>query len=436
MTASTVTRTQTLLDFAHAGHVLTGAAKADARRLLADTLLVGAAGSTAPGAAGVLDTAKSWGHRPEARIIGEDMRLPATAAAYVNAFQMHCLEWDAVHEPAVAHTMTCVAAALGAAIDRRGGADPETALTALAVGADIASGLGIAAETGLRFFRPATVGLIGAAIAVARIEGLPREKFNDVLGLAYSHLSGTMQAHSEGSIALPLQLAEAARAAIHVVDLVCHGLTGPHDPLEGEFGYFKLFDTGSLSRYTDIIGKRWLISEISIKPFPSGRASHATLAALAEIRSRGSGEIVRVTAHVPPLIAQLVGRPMLCDMTPAYARLCLPLLVALMLRDGRIDPRRFVDETYADPAICDLARKVEIVVDDNPNPNAMSPQRIEIGYGDGRRLEINVPATLGSPALPMTEAQFTAKRDLAMLLAKETDQRLFDDPLAYFTEPG
>ena len=426
--------TSDLLDFAAATRRLPEAARADVLRLLSDTLAVGAAGSTAPGADGVYAAAAGWGSGNEARILGRNERLPAPSAAYVNAFQIHCLEWDAVHEGAVVHALSVVTAALHAAIDRRGGCDAEEALTALAVGVDIAGGLGIAADSALSFFRPATAGLIGAALAVARIEGLSRDQFNNVLGLAYSHCAGTMQAHVEGSIALPLQIANAARAAVQVIDLVRNGLTGPHDGLEGPFGYFKLIDQGDLARYTGTLGKVWRISEVSTKPYPSGRASHAVLATLADIRT-SSEAITQIIAHVPPLVARLIDRPMGDAMTPAYARLCLAFLTALMLRNGRIDPRRFDAATFTDPIIRDCAAMLRIKVDDNPDPNALSPQRLEIIYTDGRHILINIPDTLGSPNAPLTTHQIGAKRNLCEVLATHIDRRLFDDPLAYFTEP-
>jgi 2-methylcitrate dehydratase PrpD len=426
--------TRNLLDFAATTHRLPEAARADALRLLADTLAVGAAGATAPGAEGVFQTAKSSGAGEEARLLGRSERLPASSAAYVNGFQIHCLEWDAVHEGAVVHALSVVTAALHAAIDRRGGCDAEQALTALAVGVDIASGLGIAADSALSFFRPATAGLIGAALAVARIEGLSRDQFNDVLGLAYSHCAGTMQAHLEGSIALPLQIANAARAAVQVVDLVKNGMTGPHDALEGPFGYYKLIDQGDLSRYTSTLGTVWRISEVSTKPYPSGRASHGVLAALDDIRA-SSEAISEIIAHVPPLVARLIDRPITDAMTPAYARLCLPFLTVLMLRNGRIDPRRFDAATFTDPIIRECAAMLRIEVDKNPDPNALSPQRLEIVYTDGRRILIDVPNTLGSPNAPLNMHQIAAKRDLCEVLAAHVDRRLFDDPLTYFTEP-
>ena len=426
--------TSDLLDFAVAAHVLPAAVRGDAIRLLADTLAVGAAGSTALGADGVYASAAGWGSGNEARLLGRSERLPAPSAAYVNAFQIHCLEWDAVHEGAVVHALSVVTAALQAAINRRGGFEAEEALTALAIGVDIASGLGIAADSALSFFRPATAGLIGAALAVARIEGLSRAQFADVLGLAYSHCAGTMQAHVEGSIALPLQIANAARAAVQVVDLVKHGLTGPHDAIEGPFGYFKLIDQGHLSRYTESLGQIWRISKVSTKPYPSGRASHGALSALDEVRT-SSDAISQITAHVPPLVARLIDRPISDNMTPVYARLCLPFLTALMLRDGRIDPRRFDAASFTDPVIREFAAMLRIEVDDNPDPNALSPQRLEIVHTDGRRILIDIPNTLGSPNAALRAHQISAKRDLCEVLTHHIDRRLFDDPLAYFTEP-
>jgi 2-methylcitrate dehydratase PrpD len=263
---------------------------------------------------------------------------------------------------------------------------------------------------------------------------LNRAQNDDVLGLAYSHCAGTMQAHVEGSIALPLQIANAARAAVQVVDLVKHGLTGPHDALEGQFRYFKLFDQGNLSHYTGTLGRIWRISDISTKPYPSGRASHAVLSTLDGLRG-SSEQIVQIIAHVPPLVARLIGRPIIADMTPAHARLCLPFLVALMLRTRRIDPRRFNPETFADSVILEIAAQISIEVDANPDLNALSPQKLELHYADGSRAQIGIPHTLGSPDAPMDAEQGAAKYALCEVLAAHVDPAFFHDPLTYFCAP-
>jgi 2-methylcitrate dehydratase PrpD len=398
--------TTDLLDFAATPRVLPDAVRAAALMLVDDTLAVGVAGSTAQGADGVLAAARGWGAGGAVPVLGRDARLPAAGAAFVNGFQIHCLEWDAVHEPAVVHAMSVVTAAVHAVSHERRVA-PEDALAALVTGVEIACGLGVAADTPLKFFRPATAGLIGAALACARLYGLPRTNFGDVLGLAHAQCAGTMQAHVEGSIALPLQVAAAARAAVTAVDLVAAGLPGPQYALMGPFGYFPLFDGGDPTAMVASLGKVWRIAEISIKPWPSGRASHATLAAL-----DGTGDVGAITAHVPQLIARLVGRPWTETMTPAYARLCLPFLVALMLRDGRIDPRAFTPQSFADPALRALGARLTIKVDDNPDPNALGPQRFEL---DGRVVE--VPSTFGSPANPLSPEWHGGKLAFARSLA-------------------
>ena len=431
-----MTATAQLLAFASAQHRLPEAVRADTLRLLADTLAVGAAGAGAPGADAILAAARAMGAANDARLIGCDERLPAPGAAFVNGYRIHCLEWDAVHEPAVVHAMSTVTAALGAAIDRRawtyGGCDHEEALVALAVGVDIACGLGLSADSPLAFFRPATAGLMGAAAAVARIEGAP---MSQALGLAYSSLAGTMQAHVEGSLALPFQIANAARAAIVAVDLANAGFGAPYDIFEGAFGYFKLFDTGELSRYTASLGQVWRMSEISTKPYPSGRASHAALSMLADL-ALDPASIERIELFAPPLIQRLVGRTMPRSMEPAYARLCLPLLAALMVNDGVIDPRRFTESTIFDPAIADLARRVLVTVDGNLDPNALSPQRLVVTLSGGKTITRDVPDTLGSPAAPLSRDQKAAKLSLARALAgANADARIFDDPPAYFMEP-
>lgn len=429
--------TRRLLDFARAPHQLPAPVRQAALHLLGDTLAVGAAGSTAQGSEDVFAAVCRWGQGADSRVLARNARLPAASAAFVNAFQIHCLEWDAVHELAVVHALSTVTAAVMAAIDRRGGCDPELALTALAVGVDVASGLGIAATSPLRFFRPATAGCIGSALAVARIDEV--ENIDDVLGLAYSQCAGTMQAHVEGSIALPLQIAGAARAAITAVDLVKAGLTGPHDVLEGPFGYFKLIDDGDLTIYTDSLGSAWRIAEVSIKPFPSGRASHGVLATLDALRREGRIDvesIARIEAFVPALVQRLVGRPLQSQMTPAYARLCLPLLSALMLTEGRIDPRRFTPETFTDPAIGALAGKLVTTRDANDDPNALAPQRVVITQTDGSTIEQAIPHVLGHPQASMSAAQNDAKLELARQLAASIpDARLFTDPLSYFARP-
>jgi 2-methylcitrate dehydratase PrpD len=421
-----MSHTQAVLDFAAAPHVLPDAVRADALRLLGDTLAVGAAGANSKEAQKLVISLICDGGANKIQSLA-GLTLPSPLAALFNGFAIHCLEWDAVHEPAVVHALSVVTAALLAATNAVGGCPDDEFLEALVIGVDIASGLGLAATGPMRFFRPATAGVIGAALAVARLRGCSREQMADVLGLAYSFAGGTMQAHVEASVALPLQIGRAAQAAVQAVDLVMFDMDGPHDVLEGPFGYVNLIEPLDLERYTQTLGQVWRISEVSIKPFPSGRASHGALGALQDM-GLAVDAIECIELFAPPLIHRLVGRPYQPGAPMSYNRLCLAFLAPLMLRNGHIDPRL----THSIP---DLARKVTVTVDENPDGNALAPQRLVVTMKDGSTIERQIDANLGSPDAPMSPVQLAAKYDLCRQLAPHCDPRIFDDPLSYATDP-
>ncbi|MFZ4533692.1 MAG: MmgE/PrpD family protein, partial [Alsobacter sp.] len=125
-----------------------------AKVFILDTIGVGISGSTAGGAEGLWAAARSWGSGDEAVAWGRRGRVPAPAAALLNGFQIHCQEYDCVHEGAVLHPLATLLPAVLAHADRAGGVSGRDLLAAVAVGVDISAGLGIASRSAMRFFRP------------------------------------------------------------------------------------------------------------------------------------------------------------------------------------------------------------------------------------------------------------------------------------------
>jgi 2-methylcitrate dehydratase PrpD len=223
-------------------------ARAAAKTFLHDTLCVGAAGARAPLADNVLAAARRGGEGSACGVLGRpDVRLPQPAAAFVNAFQIHAQEFDCVHEAAVVHPMATVGAVILSEADQASADnDPvsgEQLLVALVAGVEVAASLGLCATTPLKFFRPATAGIFGCVAALIALRRLPVETGVAAFGYALAFASGTMQAHAEGTQALPIQIANAARAAVTAVDLAEAGLPGPEAAIEGPFGYLTLFET-------------------------------------------------------------------------------------------------------------------------------------------------------------------------------------------------
>ncbi len=387
-------------------------ARTAAKTFLHDTLCVGVAGSAAPNADAILAVAKTWGEGGVCSVLGRpDVRLPAASAAYVNAFQIHCQEFDCVHEPAVLHPLATVLAALRAEAERSGPYDGQTFLTALIVGVDIAVALGLAPTEPLRFFRPATAGVFGSVAALARLRGLDRAVALDAFGHALGQASGTMQAHVEGKPALPVQVANASRAAIVAVDLAVAGVKGPQKSIDGPFGYLSLFEGGiNLAPVLRDLPDVRRITQVSWKPFPTGRAAHGGLVALQTLMAQGlsAANLQSLAFIAPPLIQRLVGRPARLGMDVAYARLCLPWLAAVALTSGEIKLGDFNPERLSDQAIQVLAERITVSAE-GTDPAAFTPLRAAAVTLDGRKIETQVLDMLGSPANPLTHDQHMQK---------------------------
>ncbi len=390
-------------------------AQTAARTFLHDSLCVGVAGRNAPFADAVLAAASAWGEGGGCSVLGRpEVRLPAPQAAFVNAFQIHSQEFDCVHEPAVVHPLATIVATLFAEVERSGPYTGEAVLTALVAGVDVSASLGVAASDPLRFFRPATAGIFGCVAALISLTQPPRYVALDAFGYALSFASGSMQAHVEGKATLPVQMGQAARNAVSAMDLARAGLPGPAQSIDGKFGYLPLFEGRfDLDAGLAELGRRFRIAEVSWKPYPTGRAAQGCIVAT-EMLMRDHGltpaTLERLTYSAPPIIHYLVGRPAMGGMSVAYARLCAAWLSAVTLMRGRpVGLDDFSEAALADPAVLDLAGRIEVVVNDNPDPAAFAPAEAVASLTDGREVRLTLQAQFGAPDWPLSRDQHMAK---------------------------
>lgn len=384
-------------------------AAAATRTFLLDTLGVGVAGSAVPWTRRLIETQRLSCPGDQARVWSHGARLSAAGAGVCNAYQIHNAEFDCVHEGAVVHTFTVPVAAALAWAEREGRVGGREFLTALALGVDVACHLGVASKSPLRFFRTATAGAFGAAAAIGRLAGFDAATLVNAFGAVLGQLSGTMQAHVEGSPMLGMQVGLNARNAIVACDMAALGLAAPQAVLEGPFGFYSLFEgEHALGTVLGELGRTWRVTEVSHKPWPSGRATHAVIDACLGFRERlgldhtGGDAVEQVTARVPPLVHRLVARRVTDDMDVNYARLCCRYVAAVALLRGRVGLGDFRPAALRDPDVLELARRVDVMVDGNPDPNALVPVTVEITLRDGRRETERIEVMYGNPARPMT----------------------------------
>jgi 2-methylcitrate dehydratase PrpD len=390
------------------------AAVAATKTFLLDTLGVAIAGSGDPWAPRLAGVAAGWGDGTGATVLGTRRRLPALSAAVVNGYQIHGLEFDCVHEGAVVHPMATLLPALLADVERRGAIDGRRLIAALAVGVDVAAGLGVAAKGAMQFFRPANAGAFGAVAALGALRGLDADALVHAFGILYGHVSGTLQPHVEGSMQLGVQVGFNARGALTAVDLAAAGFAGPREVLEGRYGYFRLFENGEwdIAPVLKELGRTWRITELSHKPFPSGRLTHGVVDGILRLRAHHgfmAHDVDRVSAHVPPLVARLVGRPDMPAPSANYARLCLAFVAATALVRSRVDVPDFRGDALTAADVHEMAKRVLVVPNGNPDENAIVPQALEIELTDGRRFALPLPSVIGQPTAPLSRVQHLAK---------------------------
>jgi aconitate decarboxylase len=403
---------------AHVARVAAGglptAARRAAKAFIADSLAVGIAGAAAPWRREVLAMAAGSGGAPQAGVWGSGERLPLAAAAMVNGYQMHALEFDCVHEGAVVHAMSAVLPCLLGWAERTGGIPGEKLLRAAVAGVDVAATLGLCSRAPMRFFRPANCSGFGAVAGLGLLAGLDEARLRDALGIYYGQCAGTMQAHAEASPQLAMQMGFAARSAVTAVELARRGMPGPRAPISGQFGYFALFDGTADPAPFDDFGRAWRVCELSHKPFPSGRATHGGVDGLQQLIAAHGVTADKVRAGrflVPPLTHRLVGRPAQDGMAIAYARLCLPYCGAVCLKRGTVGLDDFTPAALVDPETLALASRLAVTLDGNPDPNALRPVRVELDLADGSTIACDVADVLGSPARPLSPAAARAKFD-------------------------
>jgi aconitate decarboxylase len=386
-----------------------------AKTFLLDTFGVGVAGCAGFRVDKIIKVASGWGTGEEATVWVSGERLPAGAAAFVNGYQIHSLEFDCVNEDAVLHPMATILSALFAHAERRSAAGRPVSgkefLTAAVLGVDISVFLGKAANGPIRFFRPAAAGGFGAAAAIGKLEGFDAETLARTFGNQYSQTSGTMQSHVEGSPLLGMQVGFNSRAALTSCDLSSEGLLGPSDVFTGQYGYLRLYegDDFDIQHGIDELKAHFQMELMSHKPFPTGRLTHGAVDGVGRLmKAHGFApdDIASITSTVPSLVKRLVGRPDMPDPQPNYAKLCLPFVVGTYLNHGKVDVEHFIgsdmlrnEKTHA------YAARVTVVQNDSTNPNTMVPQSVDIVLKSGAKHSVVLEQVYGHPDVPLTREE-------------------------------
>ena len=389
-------------------------ARNSAKQLVLDWLGCALYGSTRPSCAPLLAYVDLMGGAPQASRIGRPGLVSVEQAAFVNAALGHLLEMDDLDRESISHPGTVVIPAALAAAEFRH-ADGATLLSAVVAGYEIMLRVGAAVTPAhyAVFHTTATAGVFGAAVAVSRVLGLDRERLGWALAHAGTMAAGLWQFLRDGvPEAKILHPGRAAAAGVMAAFLAREGLAGPAGILEGEQGFFAGLARQAVDPavFADF-GRRWRITGVSFKPYPSCRHTHPAIdCALALRRDLGgdTAAVCGIDLETYRAAVQVAGDPR--PVTAGQAKFSIAFCLALALIRGVPRDRDFRD-CLDDPELRRLLglTRVRVAEDLDRLAPASWPSRVRLALADGRTLEAQVRDPRGDPENPLGWDDLAAK---------------------------
>lgn len=369
------------------------------------------AGSSAPGVPTVVELARTWGGRGEARLIGYGDRVPAPIAAWCNGTMARALEIDDCVDFLPIHPSASAVPALLALAELKGSLSGREFLTSLAVGQDVKIRMGLAVrQNAMQSGRNNLFKIFAPTAALARAMAFGPEQARNALGLSFSFAVGDGQCALDGALALRLQQGIVAQGALLSVILTTKGFTGARDFLLGKFGYLRAFEPDPRLEYlTQDLGKYFYGERITIKPFSSCRATHPSIDLALGLRKKFNltpKQIRKVTVRTTPEMSQLVAEPREAKIAPASvpaAQFSIQFTVAAALTRGDVFLKELEPASLKDKEILDLAERV--VVESDPSLRTdfvLGRTTVEMEIEGQAPLKGEIEMPLGSPFRPMT----------------------------------
>ncbi len=356
-----------------------------------------------------------------ATVIGDGAGYTPAGAALVNGTLMHSLDFDDTHASGSIHpSAPIVPAALAAA--EMTGAGGAYVLAAIVAGYEVQIRLSLAlgpSDHYRRGYHPtATCGTFGAAAAAANIFGLDADGIERAFGICLSQASGSMQFLFDGAWTKPFHVGHAAQSGLTAACLAGEGFRGPGEAIEGKNGFLHAYaPDADPAKAIAGLGEVWETMAIAVKPYPSCRYSHAAMDALIRIRADNDIEAADVEAveiGLPETGWNIIGDPAADKQTPknvVEGQFSMPFAAAVALRQGGMEWDDY-DRFIGDPAILDLCRRVNSVIDPRAEaefPNPLSAvARVRTARG---QFEEFVVIPKGEPENFLSIAELRAKFD-------------------------
>ncbi|MEH3001572.1 MmgE/PrpD family protein [Bacillus pumilus] len=357
-------------------------------------------------------------------VIGQGKKVSRQAAAMLNGYLIHALDYDDVHSDVRGHpSAVIIPALLSQLTDSKGYGDRFLAayITGVEVMARLGESIGKAHyERG--WHNTGTLGAIAAVCAIGYLKQVSQEELAKAIGFAGAQSAGMRKQF--GSDMKPLQAGLAAKTAVWSMDLACSGFGGNESVLDGTLGFFSLYGDQELAenRLLEEYGIAWRIVSPGLwfKVYPFCSAAHHAADAILSLMEEHtflSDQVKQAEVIFPP-----GGDAALIERTPLTGeegRFSVEYVIALAVFGQTLTLDAFTKKTIPSDMRTWMKRvSREYDQTTEPHPDAVPKGRftiVKLTLSDGTTISKRVDLPRGAPGHALS------KEDIMQKLNSVTD---------------
>jgi 2-methylcitrate dehydratase PrpD len=207
-----------------------------------------------------------------------------------------------------------------------------------------------------------------------------------------------------------------AQAAVTSTLLAEAGIQGFRAPFEGRAGFFALFAGGHYEprELPGGLGLRNLVEQLSFKPWPSCRGTHAAIEAALWMREQPGfdASLVEAVTVQGSAVQAMLAEPLQRKRAPSTAidaKFSLPFTIAVALLKGKVTLESFGDSALCDVEVRAMARRIVFVEHAQPGAGGATAAGLHLQQRDGRFFERWIADPGGSPSRPLPDEALVDK---------------------------
>jgi len=383
------------------------------------------AGAFEEGCAQAVRMARDMGGRQEATVLVHGDRIPAHDAAFVNAVMARALDFCDAMAPG-AHIGAATVSASLAAAELAGAVEGGPFLTALAIGAEVASRLNLSEEAYDGFDPTGICVIFGVAAASSRILQLSKQETWNALALSFNRCGGSFQSNIDGCLGVRFIQGWVAQGGLLCARLAHAGVTGPKNFLGGIYGYLHLYGRDRIypEDLVQDLGEKYALERMVFKKYPScGMTQGVTDMTLRIAAEEGvnAENVEKILITVPPYAHKLVGHKFKIGDNPRVdSQFSIQYCVANALIRGASRLEHFEEGMVRAKEVQGLTERIEVKSDPGMEARGHTPVDMLVRTKDSREMARQIDIAPGFPGNP---------------LKPEDHERRFRDCLAFAKRP-